>query len=107
MKSKAFWYALMSGAIAGWIFVFAGVLAALAGSPYWTVPALGIPWIAFCVIWASHLFEIPVASWRAGKERGLKPARTVLMTLVFGFTWWLPLKKGILDARGQGPSHRG
>ena len=102
MKSKTFWYSLMAGSLVGWLFVLAGAAAALgafplAGFPFPDHPILGTLWIALCVIWASHPLELPIASWRLAKERGLSPARVVLKTLAFGFTWWLPLKKGILD----------
>jgi hypothetical protein len=38
------------------------------------------------------LTSIPI-----GKKAGISTGTTVLKTLVFGFTWWLPVKMGILD----------
>ncbi len=31
-----------------------------------------------------------------GKAQGLSRTRTILKTLAFGFTWWLPLKLGVI-----------
>ncbi len=40
---------------------------------------------------ASELFiTLPL-----GRQKGLSSTRTVLMTMLFGFTWWVPLKRGI------------
>lgn len=43
------------------------------------------------VIVELHVGELPLAL-QVGKLRGLGLAKTVVMNLLFGFTWWLPVK---------------
>jgi hypothetical protein len=42
-----------------------------------------------------HPLELAL-SLRIGKRAGLSVFRTVLKTLAFGFTWWVPLKLGVI-----------
>lgn len=44
-----------------------------------------------------HLGEMKTA-FSIGRKKGLSDMRTFLMNLAFGFTWWLPLKKGVFDS---------
>lgn len=90
-KKPFFWrYLLMPGSIAGWIFAAAGIWIDFVGP-------LRFAWIAVLLIWAIiHPLEIAV-SYRIGKEKNLSTARIVIMTILFGFTWWLPLRQGIID----------
>jgi hypothetical protein len=55
-------------------------------------PALG--WGLYGALFVLHLFELKTAL-RVGREKGLSTLRTVVKNLVFGFTWWVPLKNGI------------
>lgn len=56
----------------------------------------GIVRIAFVVLLLIHCSELPISIQIAKKNR--VPIRTaVLKTLVFGFTWWLPLRKGVIS----------
>ena len=41
-----------------------------------------------------HAIEIPVALHTL-KRRGVPRIRICLLTLVYGFTWWLPVKLGV------------
>jgi hypothetical protein len=41
----------------------------------------------------AHVLEIPLAINRL-RALNLPVGKVVLKTLVFGFTWWLPLSKG-------------
>ena len=43
-----------------------------------------------------HCAEIPV-SLKIGKTKGLSTATVVANTLIFGFTWWVPVKMGVFD----------
>ena len=49
-----------------------------------------VGWYILAGVFAMHLVELPV-----GVKQGMLHHRTkqesLLMTLVFGFTWWLPL----------------
>jgi hypothetical protein len=41
-----------------------------------------------------HLAELKIAI-RIGREFNIPVSRIFIMDMVFGFTWWLPLKNGI------------
>ncbi|MBW2544718.1 MAG: hypothetical protein JRD43_04500 [Deltaproteobacteria bacterium] len=89
MKKKGFWYFLMSGAILLWIAViwlgyvlFPDSVAGKAALPV--------------LLLLMHCAEIPVSS-KIGRAKGISGARIVVNTAIFGFTWWLPLKKGVFD----------
>lgn len=89
MNSKVFWHALMVGAIALWITV---VLAAI------LVPSFStIAWIIFIALAVLHLLEFPLASKEISAAKGIPGRTAFIKTLLFGFTWWLALKKGIFD----------
>ncbi len=50
-------------------------------------------WYIVAAVAALHLAEIFIVGVRTGKEAGKSPAASAVMTFMFGFTWWLPLKK--------------
>ncbi len=87
-KSRGFWYFLEAGAI--FLFVAAvGIGCAGMVSP-------PVSWIVFAGLLALHLGEIPTARRRlAGKN--LSAARIIVKTTLFGFTWRLPVERGVLD----------
>jgi len=58
------------------------------------IPWLG--WALFGTLILLHLVELKTALGIAGKHK-VRPARAVLMTILFGYTWWLPLKRGIIS----------
>ena len=83
-------YMLMPGSILGWLFALAGIVIPF-GEP------LRYAWLAVLLIWTIiHPLEIAV-SYRIGKEKNLSTMRIVVMTILFGFTWWLPLKLGVIE----------
>lgn len=43
-----------------------------------------------------HLMEVPI-SIKIGVERGISKEVTVTKTLIYGFTWWIPLKRGVIN----------
>lgn len=90
-QSKVFWQCLlMPGSLIGWVFVFAGYFCEFGGY-------LKILWYAICAIWlVVHPLEIFI-SYKIGKEKNIAIAMIIIKTILFGFTWWLPLKKGILE----------
>lgn len=86
--SRMFWHGNMAGAVAGWIFIFAGAAAHLEGL-FHTL------WLIIAVLWGlGHplelLISVPIA-----KKAGFSPEKTVVNTLVFGLTWWIPVKLGV------------
>ncbi len=91
MKRQTFWKGLMAGSILGWLFIFWGVFFPLEDG------AFKILW--FCVLlgWTIlHPLELAI-SLPIGKEKGLAPEQIFMKTMLFGFTWWLPLKLGVFD----------
>lgn len=74
-----------------------GATLLLSGARPWTDPIV-LVWLALVAI---HALEIPVA-FSATQERPQPLATTVLMTLIFGFTWWLPARLGIYGKAPQG-----
>lgn len=91
IKNKLFWQGQMGFAVAGWIFIFWGLLSSV------TNPVLGFVWWVVFLLWAvGHPLELAM-SLPVGKKAGLSLERTIAMTLVFGITWWIPLKLGVFD----------
>ncbi len=89
MNSKCFWYGLMAGAIGLWIIV---ILAAI------LVPSISnIAWIIFIALATLHILEFPLASKDISAAKGISGRTAFIKTVLFGFTWWLALKKGIVD----------
>jgi uncharacterized membrane protein HdeD (DUF308 family) len=89
LRNKGFWYFLMAGAIALWIGV---ICLGFVLFPNNTGSALLFP----CVLFLMHCAEIPVSS-KIGRDKGLSLARVGVKTIIFGFTWWVPVKKGVFD----------
>lgn len=53
-------------------------------------------WLVFLVIFLLHISELLVTIPLA-KRRQLPVEVAVLKTLLFGFTWWVPFKQGLLQ----------
>lgn len=82
-----FWYFLQASTI-----ILYGVL--IGGGN-----VLGLPWLGwglYGALFLLHVFELKTAL-RVGHEKGLTDLRIVLKNLLFGFTWWVPLKLGIIQ----------
>ena len=90
MNSRLFWYMMMIGALALW------VIAVLLGFYLFGDYDL-LRWLPFCLLIVLHAVEVPIILKR-NRVKALQPPRIALMTFVFGFTWWVPYEKGILDA---------
>ncbi|MBN1365348.1 MAG: hypothetical protein JW976_11130 [Syntrophaceae bacterium] len=91
-KNEKFWYlCAMPGAVAGWIFILYGLL-----FPFHD-KTVKILWLAVVFIWGiGHLLEL-AASIPIGKSKGIPVRIVVIKTIVFGITWWLPLKLGFIS----------
>lgn len=88
MHSKKLWYGMMGSVLLGWLFVFGGALFPLCG-------ILKTAWLFLIVIYSVvHPLELLI-SMPIGKKAGYSMEKTVLGTLLFGFTWWLPVKLGV------------
>lgn len=53
-------------------------------------------WVGMLLILALHAAELPIALPLAN-EKGLSNREAWLKNALFGFTWWLPLKRGIFQ----------
>jgi hypothetical protein len=88
MNNKSFWYFLQFGAIGLYS------IALLLG--YWLFPGSTLyAGSFFAGLVLLHTSEIPYAR-KIGSEKNIPFSRVVVKTILFGFTWWLPLKKGII-----------
>lgn len=88
MNSKGFWYFLMIGAVALW------GAAVATGFLLWPEGGLS-SWYFLIGVAALHLSEVPIVL-RMLADKNTGKGTVALKTFVFGFTWWLPYKKGIL-----------
>lgn len=89
MNSKGFWYFLMFGSIC--LFAFSIWL-----GRYLFPDNCLLSWIIFLGLLALHIAEIPLSGLRIGREKNIPVPVVIVKTTLFGFTWWLPLKKGII-----------
>jgi energy-coupling factor transporter transmembrane protein EcfT len=48
-------------------------------------------WYLASFIFALHLVELFVIGYQKGRQAGVSPAKTIVLVLLFGFTWWLYL----------------
>ncbi len=53
--------------------------------------------IAALTLLVLHALELPVAFFKL-RGLGVDPIKTVVKTLTYGFTWWLPVSKGVINA---------
>ncbi len=89
LEKKGFWYLLMFGALVLWVGV---ILLGLLLFPENTAGKAALP----AALLLLHCAEIPI-SLKVGAAKGLPPSRVIVKTALYGFTWWLPLKKGVFD----------
>ncbi len=90
IAKKSFWYAQMLGSLIGWAIVIAGFI-----RPYGK--GFRKVWLVMAPIWLAHPLEVPAAALKIGRSKGLSLPVIIAKTTAFGFTWWLPLKKGVFD----------
>lgn len=85
-KKPVFWILLQASTIL--------LYALLIGGGYLLkLPGLG--WGLYAALIVLHVFELKTAL-QVGRDKGLSTLRVVVMNLIFGFTWWVPLKQGII-----------
>ena len=80
-----------------WIFCNLAILALYAAAAYYIVidqHALHLTVVISVLFLIFHILELPIA---ALVLKGMNPSwlKVFFGTLIFGFTWWLPAKKGI------------
>ena len=52
------------------------------------------PWLLLA-LFALHLAELVTVGYRTGRAGNVSGAKSILLCMLFGFLWWLPLKKRI------------
>jgi len=87
LKSKIFWYNLMAGALLLWPAVI--ILGYFFEKPLWG-------WGVFIALIILHASEIK-KGMQVGSSRGISKTKSAVKTFIFGFTWWVPLGKNIID----------
>lgn len=91
-NKKPFWYGTMTVAVAAWPFIFAGAICPFGGG-------LRTFWLTITLVWGiSHPLEL-VLSVPIARKAGFSMPKTIVFTLIFGITWWLPVKLGVLTAK--------
>lgn len=88
ISNKTLWYGIMATVVLGWFFVFLGALFPFSGMRK-------LIWFSLIIIMAiGHPIELFI-SLPIGKKAGFSAEKTVFGTLIFGVTWWLPVKIGV------------
>lgn len=54
-------------------------------------------WYIAAAVLALHLAEVFIKGIPVGVKAGKSKVYSAVMTLVFGFTWWLPIQKKLND----------
>lgn len=86
MSNDRIWYGLQLGLVVFWLLV------PLLGLIGYSVPLFNL---LALLVFLAHVLEIPLAiNQLRGKD--LSKGKVALNTLVFGFTWWLPVSKGLI-----------
>jgi uncharacterized protein YhhL (DUF1145 family) len=89
MDSKLSWQVQMGLSVAIWVFIIYGFFVPFSG----TVRTV---WMVCTVLWTVfHPLELFI-SIPIGRKAGVSLPVIVIKTLLFGLTWWKPLKKGII-----------
>ena len=91
MNKQTFWKGMMAGSVAGWLFIFWGIF-----FPFESGLIRGLWWVVMLGWAILHPLELAL-SMPVGKQKGLTPQHIFVKTMVFGFTWWLPVKLGIFE----------
>ena len=88
IKNKAVWLGLNAFIVAFWL---AAIVMLLSGHPTERLVLIA------AVVLVAHVLEMPLAFLML-RGRNVAAGRIILMNLIFGFTWWLPVRRGIYAA---------
>jgi hypothetical protein len=53
---------------------------------------LSFPYLFYFLL-ALHFVELIIIGFRTGKEYGVSAGKSILMCMLYGYNWWLPLRK--------------
>lgn len=56
-------------------------------------------WYFTVFLFVLHLAEVFLKGVKVGKKAGKPVIHSVIMTLIFGYTWWLPIQKRCEDKK--------
>ena len=91
LNNKFFWYIFNTGTALSWIFVLAGFFNPYSGILNWL-------WVILVFVFGIiHPLEIMV-SLPISKRRGYSVNKSIAGTILFGFGWWLPIKKNVFTS---------
>ncbi len=89
IKNSLFWQMNMAGALAGWLFIIAGLFMDLNGT-------LRMAWWIIALLWViCHPLEL-VIGLPIAQKAGFSNLKAYLNIMVFGITWWIPVKLGVI-----------
>lgn len=49
----------------------------------------------FWLLLVMHYFELLLIGFKTGKQYGVSAGKSIIMCMLFGYNWWLPLRKQI------------
>ncbi len=89
LDNKSFWIGNMMFCLVLWVFVIFGVFYSFESHE------VTIAWWAITLaLVIGHTFEL-IISIPIGNNAGISLQKTIINTIIFGFTWWVPLKRGV------------
>jgi hypothetical protein len=86
-EKKGFWRLMQAGALLLYILIL--ITGYVIHQPK---PA----WILIGLLALLHISEMRTVL-SIGQENALSKGYIILMNMLFGFTWWVPLKKGVIE----------
>ena len=84
---KLFWKIMMIGSVS--MFIFLLIL-----GRYLFPESIVKSILPFLIMLLAHISEMPI-SFKIAKSKGIPYRQIIIKTLLFGFTWWIPLKLDI------------
>lgn len=92
LDSKLFWYGNKVGAVLGWVLVIYGLIFSFDSG------MMRLLWLIVLIGWGfGHPLEL-TQSLPIARKKNIPLKTAVIKTLVFGLTWWIPLKRGVFEA---------
>lgn len=69
---------------------FLVILLWIAAVLLWTA---GVTFWMFVAIVVLHTAELLIIGFRTGREYGVPAVRSIILCMLFGYVWWLPIRK--------------
>ncbi|MEG0979318.1 MAG: hypothetical protein RR911_06270 [Oscillospiraceae bacterium] len=85
-KQKLIKYSFLAGKIGCIILYVVGIILGLKKKNWWL----------FGCVAAMHIAEAFLIGIKTGVANGRNKVTSAICTLLFGFTWWLPIKQGLI-----------